>query len=41
MRQVISPHRSALVIGRVLVSGSDDLRAAYTLSRQLRLSPQV
>jgi hypothetical protein len=41
MRQIASPRRSALVIGRVLVSGGDDLRAAYTLSRQLRLTPQV
>jgi hypothetical protein len=39
VRQIVSPRRSALVIGRVLVVGEGDVRAAYTLSKQLRLDP--
>jgi hypothetical protein len=39
MALISSPHRSAAVIGRVLVKGEGDLPAAYGLARQIRLTP--
>ena len=39
MPQITAPNRSVLIISRVLVSESEDLPAAYALSKQLRLSP--
>ncbi|GGI01027.1 DUF1254 domain-containing protein [Arthrobacter liuii] len=40
MKQIASPNRSVLVVGRVLVSSDSDLKAAYGLSTQMRLAPQ-
>ena len=37
--QISSPNNSVLIIGRVLVSGDNDLPAAYSLSKQMQLSP--
>ena len=34
-----SPHRSVLVIGRVLVESDSDLPTAYGLAKQIRLTP--
>lgn len=39
MRQIASPVRQVLVLGRVLVRDEDDLETAYGLSRQIRLAP--
>lgn len=39
MRQVSSPNNSVLVIGRILVYSDSDLPTAYSLAKQIRLSP--
>ena len=36
--QISSPNNSVLIIGRVLVSGDNDIPAAYSLSKQMQLS---
>ena len=39
MKQISSPNNSVLVIGRVLVYSDSDLSTAYTLAKQIRLTP--
>ncbi len=39
MKQISSPNRSVLLIGRVLVESDSDLSTAYGLSKQVRLKP--
>jgi hypothetical protein len=39
MTQIVCPHNSALVIGRVFVASESDQPAAYALARQIRLVP--
>lgn len=39
MTRMSTPHRSALVIGRVFVEGPGDQPTAYALARQIRLTP--
>ncbi|HTP58514.1 MAG TPA: DUF1254 domain-containing protein, partial [Spirochaetia bacterium] len=39
MKRIQSPNNSVLVLGRVLVLGTDDLKTAYSLSKQITLSP--
>jgi hypothetical protein len=39
MKQISSPNKSVIVIGRVLVENDDDLSPAYELSKQMRLTP--
>ena len=39
MRQISSPNKSVLVIGRVLVESDSDLSTAYDLSKQIQLTP--
>jgi hypothetical protein len=39
MKQISSPNNSVLVIGRVLVYSESDLPTAYTLTKQIQLSP--
>jgi len=37
--QISSPNNSVLIIGRVLVTDTSDIATAYSLSKQLQLSP--
>jgi len=39
MRQVASPDNSVLVLGRILVVSDGDLPAAYSLAKQIQLTP--
>ena len=39
MKQISSPNNSVLVIGRVLVYSDSDLSTAYSLAKQIRLTP--
>jgi hypothetical protein len=39
MRQITIPDNQVLVIGRVLVYNESDLATAYTLSKQIQLTP--
>ncbi|MCA1595488.1 MAG: DUF1254 domain-containing protein [Chloroflexi bacterium] len=39
MKQISSPHNSALVIGRTLVESDSDLPTAYGLAKQIQLTP--
>lgn len=39
MKQISSPNRSVLVIGRILVYSDSGLPTAYTLAKQIRLRP--
>ncbi len=39
MSQIISPHHSVLVMGRVLVESDSDLATAYALAKQIQLTP--
>ncbi len=39
MKQIASPNKSVLVIGRVLVYSDSDLPAAYDLSKQMQITP--
>ncbi|MCL2166100.1 MAG: DUF1254 domain-containing protein [Clostridiales bacterium] len=38
LSQISSPNHSVLLVGRVLVSGDRDLPAAYSLSKQIKLT---
>jgi len=37
--KISSPNNSVLIVGRILVSGDNDIPGAYSLSKQLKLSP--
>lgn len=39
MTRIDVPHRAALLIGRVFVADEEDRRAAYTLAKQIQLTP--
>jgi hypothetical protein len=39
MTQISSPNNSVLLLGRVLVENDSDLAAAYSLSKQIQLTP--
>jgi hypothetical protein len=39
MKQISSPNKSVLVIGRILVESEADLGTAYDLSKQIQLTP--
>lgn len=39
MKQISSPKKNAIVIGRVLVENDDDLPTAYTLTKQIQFTP--
>ena len=39
LTRIASPSRQVFVLGRVLVRGEDDLKAAYELSKQIQLTP--
>ncbi len=39
MKQISSPNRSVLLLGRVLVESDSDLATAYGLSKQMQLTP--
>jgi hypothetical protein len=39
MKQISSPNRSVLLLGRVLVESDSDLSTAYGLSKQVQLTP--
>jgi len=39
MKQISSPNNRVLVIGRVLVENNGDLKTAYSLSKQITLTP--
>ena len=39
MKQISSPNRSVLVVGRVFVESDDDLPTAYGLATQIQLTP--
>jgi hypothetical protein len=39
MKQIASPNKSVLVLGRVFVEGESDLPTAYALSKQIQLTP--
>ncbi len=39
MKQISSPKRSVLLLGRVLVESDSDLPTAYALSKQIQLTP--
>lgn len=39
MKQISSPNKSVLVVGRVLVESESDLATAYDLSKQIQLTP--
>ncbi len=39
MKQIASPNKSVLVVGRVLVESDHDLPTAYGLARQMQLTP--
>jgi len=39
MKQISSPNRSVLLLGRVLVESDSDLSTAYGLSKQIQLTP--
>lgn len=39
MKQIASPNNSVLVIGRVFVEGDSDLPTAYSLAKQIQLTP--
>ena len=39
MKQIHSPNKSVLVLGRVLVESDSDLGAAYGLTKQIQLAP--
>ncbi len=39
MKQISSPKKNAIVIGRVLVENDADLSAAYTLTKQIQFAP--
>jgi hypothetical protein len=39
MAQISSPNNSVLVIGRVFVESASDLSTAYSLSKQIQLTP--
>ena len=39
LKQIASPNKSVLVIGRVLVKSDGDLAAAYDLAKQIQLTP--
>jgi hypothetical protein len=39
MKQISSPNKSVLVLGRVLVKSEGDLATAYGLSKQIQLTP--
>ena len=39
MKQIASPNNSVLVIGRVLVESDSDLPTAYSLAKQIQLTP--
>ena len=39
MQEILSPHDSVFVIGRVLVNGQADLPAAYDLAKQIQVTP--
>jgi hypothetical protein len=39
MKQISSPNKSVLVVGRVLVRSDNDLSTVYDLSKQIQLTP--
>ena len=39
MKQISSPNKSVLLIGRVLVENDSDVATAYDLSKQIQLTP--
>jgi len=39
MKQIASPNKSVIVVGRVLVKSDSDLSTAYDLSKQVQLTP--
>ena len=39
MKQISSPNKSVLVLGRVLVKSDSDVATAYNLSKQIQLTP--
>ncbi len=39
MKQISSPNNSVLLVGRVLVESDSDLATAYSLSKQIQLTP--
>jgi len=39
LKQICSPNRSVLVVGRVFVENDSDLAAAYGLARQIQVTP--
>ncbi len=39
MKQIASPNNSVLLVGRVLVENDSDLATAYSLSKQMQLTP--
>ncbi len=39
MTRIDVPHRAALLIGRVFIADEEDRRAAYTLAKQIQLTP--
>jgi hypothetical protein len=41
MKQISSPNNSVLVAGRVLVKSDSDLSNAYSLSKQIQLTPLI
>jgi hypothetical protein len=41
MTQISSPNNAVLVLGRVLVENDSDLSTAYTLSKQIRVTPFI
>jgi hypothetical protein len=40
MTPISSPNNSVLVIGRILVYSDSDLSTAYSLAKQIQLTPQ-
>ena len=40
MRQISSSNNSILVLGRVLVHNDGDISTAYSLAKQIQLTPQ-
>jgi hypothetical protein len=39
MTRIDVPHRAALLIGRVFVADEDDRHVAYSLAKQIQLTP--
>ncbi len=39
MKQISSPNKSVLLVGRVFVADNDDLETAYGLAKQIQLTP--